>query len=92
MPTFIPNPSFVIKESHYLYLIPHYIHTTHHTFIPNQNRPSRNNKYPKTQHCLAQHLAQAEESRSGETISLRRVLLRLSEGSKRNKRAMRDLA
>jgi len=35
----------------------------------------------QSQHCLAQHLAQAEGSRSGETVSLRRVPFRLGERS-----------
>jgi len=30
-------------------------------------------KHPKPRHCLAQHLAQAEGSRSSETCSLRRA-------------------
>ena len=46
----------------------------------------------QSQHCLAQPLAQAEGSRSGEASSLKRIPLRLGEGSNKSKKASRDLA
>ena len=70
----------------------HYIHITHHTIILNQNRSFRNQQIIQeptdiqTQHGLAQHLAQAEGSCSGKTVSPRRVPLRLGEGSKRTRK------
>jgi len=84
MPTFIPNPSFVIQESYYVYLILHYIHIAHHTFIPNQNKPFRNKQTsnhsivsPSTSLRL-RGLAQARRARSGEPPSPRRGLERAS--------------
>ena len=55
--------------------------------IPKQFQSPESKHTTKTQHCLAQHLAQAEGSRSGETFSPRRDVLaqasplRLGEGS-----------
>ena len=46
----------------------------------------------QTAHCLAQPLAQAGRSRSGEMSSLRRAPLRLGDGSKNIQKPTRDLA
>jgi len=46
----------------------------------------------QTAHCLAQPFTQAEGSRSGETCSLRRVPLRLGEGSRKGQEHTWDLA
>jgi len=51
----------------------HYMHVHHHTIILNQDKFLGIHQTSKSQHCLAQHLAQAEGSRSGETCSLRRA-------------------
>ena len=56
-----------------IYFMFHYIHVHHHTIILNQHGSLGKHQTSKSQHCLAQHLAQAEGSRSGETCSLRRA-------------------
>jgi len=69
---FHANPSFVIQESYHIYLILHYIHITHHAFIPNQNRPFKDKQIfnhstvsPSTSLRL-RDLTQARQSRLGE--------------------------
>ena len=69
----IPNPSYVVHNSCQTCKICYYIHIHHHTIILNQDRSLGNHQTSQSQHCLAQHLAQAEGSRSGETCSLRRA-------------------
>jgi len=80
------NPSFKFHESCRTYLMLHYIHITHHTIILNQNRSFRNKQASNHNTVLAQYLAQAEGSRSGEASSLRRTPFRLGEGSKEHPR------
>jgi len=76
MLSLIPTHSSTIHElCQKIYFILHYIHVHHHTIILNQDKLFGNHQTSKTQHCLAQHLAQAEGSRSGETCSLRRASL-----------------
>ncbi|QCD79370.1 hypothetical protein DEO72_LG1g3009 [Vigna unguiculata] len=69
------------KGSYDVYLILHYIPITHHAFIPNPKQTIQEQTNIQSPHCLAQHLAQAEGSRSGETVSSKRVPFRLGEGS-----------
>ena len=70
----IPTHSSTIHDScQIIYFMLHYIHVHHHTIILNQNGSLGKHQTSKSQHCLAQHLAQAEGSRSGETCSLRRA-------------------
>jgi len=59
MSILIPNPSFIIHESCYVYIILHYIYVPHHNI----------HTQPKQ---IIQHLALAEGSRSGWGVSLRR--------------------
>jgi len=74
MLSLIPTHSSTIHESYpRIYFMLRYIQVNHHTIILNQNRSFRKHQTSKSQHCLAQHLAQAEGSRSGETCSLRRA-------------------
>jgi len=86
---FHSNPSFIIHESCYVYIILPHIHVPHHTFIPHQNRSSKNkqtsnhNTVSPSTSLRLRGLAQARQSRSGETVSLRQVPLRQGEGSKR---------
>jgi len=47
MPLLIPNPSFIIHESCYVYIILHYIHVCHHNIHTQPNRSSRNKQTSK---------------------------------------------
>jgi len=91
MPTFTPNPSFVIQESYHVYLILHYIHITHHAFIPNQNRPFKNKQIfnhntasPSTSLRL-RDLAQARQSRQDESLSALARAQQEQEGNARSR-------
>jgi len=87
MPTLIPNPSFIIHKSCYVYTILHYIHVPHHS---NHTQTKTNhpgiNKHPNT-------ILSRPTPRSGWRVSLRRDILvqasplRLGEGSKRTSRS-----
>ncbi|QCD79672.1 hypothetical protein DEO72_LG1g3319 [Vigna unguiculata] len=69
----IPNPSYVVHNSCQTCRIFYHIHSHHYTIILNQDKFLGNHQTSKSQDCLAQLLAQAEGSRSGETCSLRRA-------------------
>jgi len=74
MPKLIPNPSFKFHESCYVYLMLHYIHKLHHNIPTHSKQVIQKYTNISTQHYLAQHLAQAEGSRSGESPFARRGL------------------
>jgi len=72
----ICNPGIILR-------IPHTpLYTYHSSCIHTQPKQTiQEQTNIQSQHCLAQHLAQVEGSRSGETVSPRRVPFRLGEGS-----------
>ena len=75
MPLLIPNPSFIIHESCYVYIILHYIHVRHHSIHTQLNRSSKNKQTSK--HSIVspstslrlRGLPQARQSRSSESPS-----------------------
>ena len=74
MLSLIPTPHPQIHESCQKYTSCSIIYTDHSSY--NHTQPKQIIQGPidiPTQHSLAQHLAQAEGSRSGETCSLRRA-------------------
>ena len=92
MPMLIPNPSFIIHESCYVYITLHYIHVPHRNIHTHQNRSSRNKQTFKlivvspSASLRLRGLAQPRRTRS------RELPLRLGEGSRRKQKHSRDLA
>jgi len=84
MPNF-HNTHHSIQESCHIHMAVHHIYIYIHLNIqayPSNYHSIQGQQSNQTTFCLAQPLAQAEEPRSSETVSLRRVPLRLGEGSK----------